>query len=286
MSFTVNRGRKLKSLRHKPVVPSKPRPIWEQRIDSSRANALLGSQPITSTIGALAAGSIIASISYHVGYLLRIDGRLISFFSIQDVVASTQAVVPVIALIGLFSVGFAMVTTKKRSPTAKEVTEAQKKLGIFIAAVMTFALVISSFQVDIAMGIFALLMLIMGMLIIYLTKQQRVGAASFYFCAMLLLIALFPFAIFGSNNAEVDLLSDRRPHRITVGSKTSDVLILLANAEILIVRDDPRIVRVIPRRLINEIKILEVGKPTKSGALTRLWQKMFPSSSPTNPNRR
>jgi hypothetical protein len=91
---------------------------------------------------------------------------------------------------------------------------------------------------------------------------------------------MIPVAAFGEIQALADLNSDRKDYRITVDGKQYDVLLLRATSDVLIVRDDPRTIKVIPKRLVSEIEVMGI-RASSWFSLEAIWNFFRTSNPPT-----
>lgn len=251
---------------------------------------MLGSQPLTAIVGLLAAGSIIACISYALGYIFTVDFRLVSLFSLQDVISIGLPAVPLIAMFFIFGLAVMPLVTgmfkdlaparPPRSPESfpiirqpKEESSARPSLGFPIFAVCLVAFIV--FFGNRTMGLF--LGIVYALIIVFerLMSKRRSLPASFALFVAILIFVFFPFALFGAFNAERDLESSRRNYHIVLQGESQDVLLMAANTDILLVRDDLRTVRIIPRRLVTEITVFEIGDVHPWFSIPQIWKKLF-----------
>jgi hypothetical protein len=75
--------------------------------------SVFGSQPTVAIIGLLTAFSLILTLVYQLGYLVTIDYRLMSPFTVQDAISSSIYAVPLISSFLLVGLTFAVLTDEK-----------------------------------------------------------------------------------------------------------------------------------------------------------------------------
>ena len=254
---------------------------WDFSAQLQRLATILGNQPTTALIGLLAAISVLNSVVFEVGYLISIDHHLISFFTVQDALSSSIHAVPILAVLFVFLVMIIEVftgdyVTRVISEAPKRSAREQYWVSKFWQSVLILAILHLPFATYRLTAIYLIIFLTFLVLSFPISAKKHLKEAAIAWWILCFTLMVFPFAVFGEIQAIDDLSSTRRDYRITVDNKSFDVLLLKANADVLIVRDDPRSVRVIPRRSVGEIKILDTGKRRPWLTWAAIWDYFFP----------
>lgn len=263
-----------------------------------RINTVLGSQPLTALVGMLATGSIIACVSYALGYIFTVDFRLISLFSLQDVISIGLPTVPLVAtalvIFSILVVSFSNYEIPSMTESDAE-AEHQKLLAKYKEAKKTKPFGWASLQLIVGGLLLFFLFLfftslvsavvfgiVFGLLVLsdYLMRTNRAYRAGVVLFVAAIVCVLYPFAVFGAMRAEIDLRSSNRNYRVVFEGKPIDGLLMVANSEVIVLRDDYRFVRIIPRRLVSEIIVFDVPVSRPPLSFTPIWNRLFGSSDP------
>jgi hypothetical protein len=228
-------------------------------------------------VALISAIALCCSVAFQLGYFLAIDERLLFLFSIQDAVVHAVPFVPIV--LSAYFLSIASTTDKVSKSRDGAVNEEVDKplsltwklaIAAVLFVVLGFVLYVSYWFATSLVAFFA-----------FVHQQERrheSGLADknqFFDVAVLTLCGLMAVGGWGEVIAETDLNSKRRDYRITVNGKKADVLLLSASADFLIVRDDVRTVRVVPRAKIEELAVLDVH-----GVSNALWPRLRNYFSP------
>lgn len=216
-----------------------------------------GAPALASAVAGL---SLVVSVAYELGYTSAIDARLITLFSIQDSITIALHFVPLMAL----SIGVAEVVTRvfPRAPVNADVRcrrdQTRQWICTFIALCGLILLIFTTER------FLAIVFLVGAGPLAFINPRTRTRSERW---AAVLIFLIFSAFAAGGQRATDELHSEKTPFKID----GTPYQILIAGAELLVVRDTPGHVAVLSR---SEVKRIEtVVSEVKPWVDLRRWFK-------------